>query len=329
MKRRTFLALVSAATARTFVNAAPIPLAPKSADAPAAVRFIAVGDAGTGNDQQFTLARVMAKYRQTQAYDTALLLGDNIYPNGQVSDISSKFERPYADLLHQGVKFHAVLGNHDVRDGREGQPRYPHFNMGGRTYYSFAKNVNGEKLVEFFALDSNAFDRVQRQWFESQLAASQARWKVVFFHHPIYSSAEEHGSNEKLRAALAPMLARYGVQAVFAGHDHTYERTRLQQGVQYFVSGTGGKLRRGDLDRNSPFFATGNDEAGSFMLVEVTPERFSFKAIDVYGRVFDSGELAPRASAARNIAPGKLATGDLGRFVIERPTDLKLPLSQL
>src|SRR5581483_11188457 len=168
MKRRTFLALVSAATARTFVNAAPLTLAPKSADSSSAVRFIAVGDAGTGNDQQAALARLMVKYQQTQAYDTALLLGDNLYPDGAISNVAAKFERPYADLLHQGVKFHAVLGNHDVRDGREGQPKYPHFNMGGRTYYSFAKEANGEKLVEFFALDSNGFDRTQRQWLESQ-----------------------------------------------------------------------------------------------------------------------------------------------------------------
>ena len=325
MKRRTFLALAAAATAKTFVYASP--LAPRNADQMPAVRFIAVGDAGTGNEQQTALGRVMAKYQQTYSYDTALLLGDNIYPNGEVSGASSKFERPYADLLHRGVKFRAVFGNHDVRDGREGQLRYPHFNMSGRAYYSFTKGINGENLVEFFALDSNEFNHAQRQWFENALAASQARWKVVYFHHPIYSSAEEHGSDEKLRAALEPLLVKYGVVAAFSGHDHTYERTRVQQGVQYFVSGNGGKMRRGDLNRRSPFFAAGTDETGSFMLVEATPERFSFKAIDIDGRVFDSGELAPRA-AARPVAPSKVETGGLGRFAIEYPANFNLPPRQ-
>jgi hypothetical protein len=254
-----------------------------------------------------------------------LLLGDNIYPDGSISNVVAKFERPYADLLHQGVKFHAVLGNHDARHGRDGQPKYPHFNMGGRTYYSFTK---GDNLVEFFGLDSNEFDGAQRQWLETALAASRARWKVVYFHHPIYSSAGEHGSNTRLRGALEPLLVKYGVNAAFSGHDHTYERTRLQQGVQYFVSGTGGKLRRGDLDRRSPFFAAGNDESGSFMLMEVTPERFSFKTIDVSGRMCDSGEIAPRATA-RNIAPGKLDANGLGRFIVERPADLRVPVNQL
>jgi hypothetical protein len=327
MKRRTFLALAAAATAKTFVSASP--LTPRNADQISAVRFIAVGDAGTGNDQQTTLGRVMAKYQQSHAYDTALLLGDNIYPNGDVSSVSAKFERPYADLLHRGVKFRSVFGNHDVRDGRDGQLKYPYFNMGGRSYYSFTKGLNGENLVEFFALDSNSFDRTQRQWLENALAASQARWKVVYFHHPIYSSAEEHGSDEKLRAALEPLLVKYGVAAAFSGHDHTYERTRLQQGVQYFVSGNGGKMRKGDLNRRSPFFAAGTDETGSFMLVEVTSERFSFKAIDVDGRVFDSGELAPRTHAAtRIIAPDKLNTGGLGKFAVEYPANFSLPARQ-
>jgi acid phosphatase len=302
MKRRTFLALASVAAAKNLCHRCAAPELLDTASPASAVRFIAVGDAGTGNDQQNTLARLMTKYQQTHSYDTALLLGDNIYPDGDVSSVASKFERPYADLLHKASKFHAVLGNHDARHGREGQPKYPHFNMDGRTYYSFTK---GDNLVGFFGLDSNEFDRTQRQWLETQLAASQARWKVVYFHHPIYSSAGEHGSNDKLRAALEPMLVKYGVNAVFSGHDHTYERTRLQQACSISSPAVAANCGVADLDRRSPFFATGNDESGSFMLMEATPERFSFKAIDVDGRVFDSGELAPRASA-RNIAPSQV-----------------------
>jgi hypothetical protein len=314
MQRRTFLALLSAASAQTFAGTLPLPLTSAKAEAGSAVRFIAIGDAGTGNDHQTTLGRVMAKYRQTHAYDTALLLGDNLYPSGEASDIPGKFERPYADLLHKGVEFRAVLGNHDVRRGTESQLKYPYFNMRGRAYYSFTKGLNDVPLVEFFALDSNEFDRTQRQWFEQALAASKARWKVVYFHHPIYSSAEEHGSNTKLRAALEPLLVKHGVAAVFSGHDHTYERTQVLQGVQYFVSGSGGKLRKGDLNRRSPFFSAGNDESGSFMLMEVTPERFSFKAIDIDGREFDSGELAPRQTASVGVKQSSL-----GRFAVEYP----------
>jgi hypothetical protein len=87
------------------------------------------------------------------------------------------------------------------------------------------------------------------------------------------------------------------VDVVFSGHDHTYERVKPQQGVQYFVSGAAASPRRGDLELDSPFIATGNDRISSFMSIEVTRERFSFKTIDVGGRVIDSGELSPRALA--------------------------------
>ncbi len=307
MKRRDFLALLSATTANVFaanasartpsntLRTAINGLLPAVAPTPAgAVRFIAFGDAGTGDRPQYDLARAMAAHHQNQPYDTALLLGDNIYPDGNLADVSAKFERPYAELLRRGVTFQAVLGNHDIRKGREAQINYPNFNMSGRAYYSFTR---GAGLVEFFALDSNDFDRRQRQWLEQALRASRAKWKIAYFHHPIYSSGEKHGSDLRLRAELEPLFVRHGVAAAFSGHDHTYERTKPQQGVQYFVAGSGGKLRRGDLKRDTIFFASGSDEASSFMSVEITPEKFSFKTIDVAGRVIDSGELAPRAAA--------------------------------
>jgi hypothetical protein len=304
MKRRAFLGLLSATTASVIASPASAndilrsgteglspAVTPPGAEP---VRFIAFGDAGRGDTAQWELARAMSAHHWNQFYDTALLLGDNIYPDGEWEDTRAKFEAPYSELLKRGVTFQAVLGNHDVKKGREAQINYPRFNMGGRSYYSFTK---GDGLVEFFALDSNYFDIRQRRWVEEALQASQAKWKVAFFHHPMYSSAERHGSRLDLRAELEPLLVRHGVDAVLTGHDHIYERTRPQQGVQHFVSGVGSKPRRGDLDRRTPFYAFGNDVTSSFMSFEITQDRLSFKAIDISGRVIDSGEMSPRAVA--------------------------------
>ena len=279
----------------------PLQLARTSASAPTdsagadVVRFVALGDTGTGGKAQYAIARRMLSYHDEKHYETVLLLGDNIYPNGNPAELPAKFEKPYAELLKRGVRFRAVLGNHDVQRGREAQMRYQPFNMGGRAYYSF---VEGNGLVEFFALDSNKMDRAQLKWLEEALSASKARWKIAFFHHPIYSSSMEHGSSLKLRALLEPLLVRYGVAAVFSGHDHVYERIKSQQGVKYFVSGAGGKLRRGDIIRNSPLFEAGNDEFNSFMYVEVKRERLTFWAVEPEGRILDVGYLAPPPSAA-------------------------------
>lgn len=271
---------------------------PKTSTANSAglVPFVAFGDMGTGENSQYSVAAGMAAHHDKHPFDTVLMLGDNIYPNGDPALFKDRFERPDAELLKRGVRFYAVLGNHDVRKGREAEMNYPNFNMNGKAYYSFVK---GDGLIEFFALDSTDFDRKQARWLDGALAASKAQWKVAYLHHPLYSSGITHGSDTKLRAKLEPLLVKYGVTAVLSGHDHVYERTKPQRGVQYFVSGTGAQLRKGDLDRSTPFFGAGNDTVNSFMYFEAAPDKISFWAIDAAGHTIDSGALTKSRAAAQ------------------------------
>jgi 3',5'-cyclic AMP phosphodiesterase CpdA len=261
-----------------------------------AVRFVAFGDMGTGDADQLAVARRMVAYHDEHPYDTVLTVGDNIYPDGNPADLPAKFEQPYAELLTRGVSFYAVLGNNDVKKGRDAQVNYKPFHMGGRAYYSFTKGTAGGNQVQFFAIDSTSFDSGQQRWLETSLAESKARWKIAYFHHAIYSSAKTHGSRMKLRAQLEPLFVKYDVAAVFSGHDHTYERTKPQHGVQYFVCGIGGSVRGGDLDRNSSFLAFGSDQDNGFLFVEVTADSLNFQAINAAGQVFDKGVIAPRVA---------------------------------
>jgi 3',5'-cyclic AMP phosphodiesterase CpdA len=263
--------------------------APPSGPAPAGVvRFIALGDMGTGSAEQYAVARQMTTYHDERPFDIVITLGDNIYPDGNPAHFISKFERPYAELLRRRVNFHASLGNHDVRRGRQAQMNYSHFNMGGRAYYSFTK---GDDLVELFALDSTDPDAEQTQWLERTLAKSKARWKVAYFHHPIYSSGRTHGSDVRVRRQFEPLFVKYGIAAAISGHDHFYERTKPQMGIQYFVAGAGGKLRRGNIDWRSPLLAVGDDRSNTFMYFEVTRDQIGFWAVDVTGRIADSGAI--------------------------------------
>ncbi|MEP7274113.1 MAG: metallophosphoesterase [Acidobacteriota bacterium] len=297
MIRRMFLALLLTTVASGALNTIGAS-AQNSPTIAQSFSFVAFGDAGTGESNQLAIATAMAVYHDKHPFDTALMLGDNIYPDGNPALLKNKFERPYAELLKRGVRFYAVLGNHDARRGRQAEIEYPNFNMSGKAYYSIVK---GEGLIEFFALDSVSMTRPQLSWLEGALSASKAQWKIVFFHHPIYSSGITHGSDMKLRALLEPIFVKYGVATVLAGHDHTYERTKPQQGVQYFVSGTGGQLRKGDLDRRSPIFAAGNDQVNSYMYFEATPEKLSFWALDASGHTLDNGAIA----LSRAVTQGK------------------------
>ncbi|MEO7725445.1 MAG: metallophosphoesterase [Chthoniobacterales bacterium] len=287
----------------TSASVGPATILPEGPGSGEDFRFVALGDTGTGGEAQRAIANRMLAFQEQHPYNEVLLLGDNAYPHGEPSDLAAKFEQPFAELLRRGVRFNAVLGNHDVEHGRTAQLNYPPFHMGGRAYYSFAK---GSGLVEFFALDSNNMEPEQLRWLEKALAASKAKWKIAFLHHPLYSTAKRHGSDVALRALLEPLFIRYEVAAVFCGHDHVYERTKLQQGVQYFVTGAGAKLRRGDIDRRSTLLATGNDETNSFMYLQVTPGQLAFWAVDADGHILDGGTLADGATNRS----GSVSTGE-------------------
>lgn len=256
-------------------------------------RFAVVGDFGTGESDEFAIAARMLDAHRKAALDLVLAVGDNIYPNGSARYFVKHFEEPFEGLLKERVKFYAVLGNHDVEEGRKDQLNYPLFNMGGSNYYTFGR---GNGLVDFFMLDSTAFDAGQATWIENSLRASRAIWKIAAMHHPMYSSGKKHGSEIKLRAVLEPLFTRYHVQVVFAGHDHVYERTKTQKDIQYFITGAGGKMRRGDIDKKSPLLATSYDQDNSFMLIELDETEISFKSINEKGVVVDSGII--RQSAA-------------------------------
>lgn len=251
-------------------------------------RFAVIGDFGTGGSDECAVAAQMLEERKRTDFDFVLTCGDNIYPSGNPKHFAKHFEEPFAGLLQERVKFYAVLGNHDVEEGRKGQCNYSHFNMGGSCYYSFSR---GNGLIEFFMLDSTDFDAAQMFWLETGLRNSRSMWKVVAIHHPIYSSGKKHGSDIKLRKMLEPLFTKYRVQVVFAGHDHLYERLKPQEGIQHFVTGAGGKMRRGDIDLKSPVRAMSYDEDNSYMLIEVDDREMNFKSISEKGVVVDSGVI--------------------------------------
>ena len=93
---------------------------------------------------------------------------------------------------------------------------------------------------------------------------------------------------------LEPLFIQYNVSLVLNGHDHTYERIKLQNGIQYFVEGSSGQLRAGDLRKGSPITAFGNDTVQTFMLFEIDGDNLTFNAITKSGTVIDSGVMTRR-----------------------------------
>ena len=254
---------------------------------PDSLKFIVFGDFGTGDRDQYELGAQMATLHGRFPFEMAALVGDNLYGSQRPQDFRTKFEVPYKPLLDAGVKFYASLGNHDSREQRY----YKLFNMEGRLYYSFKAP---RQDVRFFALETTYLTPVQVKWLEEELKSSSEDWKIVYFHHPLYSSGGTHGSDLKLRQTLEPLFVKYGVSVVFSGHDHIYERTLPQQGIQYFVTGSGGKLRPGDYRRNQPFSARIVDNVHAFLAAEIFEDEMVFNVVSRTGRVMDSGAIVRR-----------------------------------
>lgn len=246
------------------------------------LRFAVIGDSGSGTEQQKLLADQMFRQYLKTPFAMVLMLGDNIYPVGDVKRYGfERFLKPYAALLDKKVPFYPALGNHDVIGGFQ-EESIAFFKMPA-AYYQIHR---GE--TDFFALNTNNFNDVQRAWLEDRLKSSQAKWKIVYAHHPVFSSGL-HRNNKLLIKVLKPILEKNQVNLYLAGHDHDYERFNLMNGVSYVVSGGGGAyLRKFEGIQPGSNFRLSRHH---FMLFTVRQDGLYFEAIDIQGNVFDSGRF--------------------------------------
>ncbi len=254
------------------------------------LKFLIIGDMGTGDRPQYEVAQQMITLRANWEYNNILMVGDNMYGPERPSDYSRKFEQPYAALLKDGVNFRAALGNHDEREQR----LYKHFNMDGKSYYTWKPR---EEDVRFFFLESTYPDETQLTWMQTELANAKEKWKIVLFHHPPYSSGGRHGSNIPIRNAWEPLFIQHNVSVIFTGHEHFYERIKPQKGILYFIVGSSGKLAAGDIREGSALTAAGFDRDQAFLAVEIEDDVMYFQAISRTGRVVDSGTWTRRFAA--------------------------------
>ncbi|RIL12197.1 alkaline phosphatase [bacterium] len=235
---------------------------PTAPDHPASTVTLAViGDYGTADANALAVATLIGGWNP----DFILAVGDDYYGAAGEPDPAKRYDRSTGqyycaflkDVTTTGSfcpsglaavnRFFPALGNHDYSDAGVGA-YLGYFSLpgagipgsgssGSERYYDFLRGP-----AHFFVVDSdealrNATDRAAQQaWLQAQLAASSAKWKVVYFHHPPYSSSSFHGSTPGMQWPFAA----WGADLVLAGHDHTYERIQLGDGVTYLVAGLGG-----------------------------------------------------------------------------------------
>jgi len=211
------------------------------------IRFLALGDAGTGDKNQLRLAKTVGKTCREVGCDFVLYLGDNFYPHG-VSSLSdplfkSQFEEVYEEL---DTPFFSVLGNHDTQGDVYSQIYYtlknPKWKMPNFNYHFSSGSGN------FMAVNSNCAALGLYDLYKL-ITHSRNQWQFVFGHHTIYSSGI-HGDANILLRTIWRTFFHDQVDFYLAGHDHELEHLRRKNpGTEYIVSGAGGKHYRNPEDR--------------------------------------------------------------------------------
>lgn len=278
------------------------PGAPATAEGRRAVIGV-IGDMGSGGaNARANVARLAQRRVQL-----LLTVGDNSYPEGAPAEWDPKFFQPAAPLLPY-TTLAPALGDHEyLTPGATGYlgafelPPQP----GGERYYSFDWGD-----LHVVVLDSNCLDPLDPepvgctgagmiQWLEQDLSRTSAPWKVVTLHRPAVASGR-YGPSPEVAAALIPVAERHGVDIVFQGHNHFYERTwpmrggaavqrdyRSPRGPVYVSSGGGGDWVY-DSPPNQPAWSAFRATAFQHLVMTLADGSLVVESIRPDGTVLDT-----------------------------------------
>lgn len=261
----------------TFLQQPPPTFSAAPAGAP--VRVLAFGDFGTGAPPQREVAAAMSAYHSRKPFTFGVTLGDNFYSTGMSGPDDERWKTWWSDLYDPlKIPFYATFGNHDW--GQPNSPaaeivfsqRSPSWRMPA-AYYTFTAGD-----AQFFALDTDVISEKQLRWLDGALAASTARWKIVYGHHPIYSAGAHEDNNVKIEQLLPVLRGR--VDIYLAGHDHDMQHLKPEGRLHFFVAGTGGQLRTIQPGPRSLFAKS----ARGFAVLEILPTSLAVAFVDVQGQ---------------------------------------------
>lgn len=288
-----------------FAGAAAVAATPARAnDLPAA--FLAVGDWGRqGERDQSLVARAMGQAADEVRSRFVVSVGDNFYPDGVRSADDPQWKTSFEDVYvatSLQTPWFAALGNHDYRGRPNAQLEYGRrgnrWRMPARSYVASGAET-GIPDLDLFVLDTTplvgdydeAFVRAmlgrvsmpkparQLAWLKDALQQSDARWKIVVGHHPMYSGGH-HGGSPELVAQLEPLFRTYGVQAYLFGHDHALQHIQIG-GTAHICSGAGASV--GSVE-HVPGMLFGGDRPG-FAVLTIQDGSLGLSFRDFDGRV--------------------------------------------
>lgn len=260
--------------------------------------FIVFGDSGTGSAEQKQLAQQM----KIAAPDAVLHTGDVVYPSGSRENYQEKFFDIYQNSFSKNV-FYPSPGNHDYQADQLAAylttfslPEMAMLETDNERYYSFDLGT-----AHFIALDTNTpLIQVTSErsddmldWLRTDLEKNKnASWKIVYFHHPPFTSGIQHGEDLRVQKTIVPILEDFDVDVVFSGHEHHYERTCQlkngicgEQGTTYIITGGGGASLYGFGDLQN--YSRVAKSEYHFVVGNISECALELKAISLTGQEID------------------------------------------
>lgn len=264
------------------------------------IRAVAFGDFGTGSSAQKALGETLAAYHKTRPFDLGITLGDNFYSVGMESPSDPRWRSQWEEIYGPlGITFYAALGNHDWGhpDSPAAEIQYSTKTTTWRmpsSYYTFTAGA-----VQFFALDTQsvALSERQLQWLDRELSRSQARWKVVYGHHPIFSGGA-YEDRPDLIAKLLPLL-RTRADVYICGHDHNLQALRPEGSLHFYVAGGGGAGLYDLRQYERSLFASSSN---GFAVIDADATRLTVSLVDGAGKTLYTDTLKKDATSA---GPGR------------------------
>jgi len=271
-------------------------------------RFMILGDFGTtlpepktseekeyAADQKL-VATAMATRAKSDGLDFMITVGDNFYEAGVKDADDPMFKSAFVDVYAGPLQVptYASLGNHDHKGNIQAQIDYSQKNKNWimpAAYYTFTRTLGDGTEVQFFAVDTNPIKMkkpevsAQIAWLDQELGKSDARWKFVFGHHPLYSHTgrDREAERKTLRDAFEDLFVKYKVDAYFAGHDHILELLKPAKGVNYVIAGASAGAKKSykvDWTDEAYYAAT----LGGFVLVRVSKDEVVFEFVRLDAR---------------------------------------------
>jgi hypothetical protein len=243
-------------TVPAFLRTAPPVFA--AIPAAASVRVLAFGDWGVGDSAQMAVAARMRAFHAREPFTLGITLGDNFYgfPRPE-SPGSFRFQRDYESAYGAlGIPIYVAVGNHDFDVPDQAIAEYAYGRVSATWRMPALNYTFTAGPAQFFAIDGNEMTTPQLAWLDSALAASRARWKVVYGHFPAYVGTPGGPETEYTRAMreqVVPLLRRHGVDLFVNGHHHSMQHWTVA-GIDYVTSGGGGRTTYavGDTTKADP-----------------------------------------------------------------------------